>query len=60
LQSLGQQQSTFVTYLTNALSDVKDVNTGQVAAQVSEYQTQLQASYLAVASVTKLSLAQFL
>ena len=60
LQTLGQQQDTFVTYLKNTLSNVKDVNTGTVAAQVSQYQTQLQASYLAVASVTKLSLAQFL
>ncbi len=60
LQSLSQQQTTFVTYLQNSLSDVKDVNTGQVASEVSAYQTQLQASYMAVASVTKLSLAQFL
>jgi flagellin-like hook-associated protein FlgL len=60
LLTLGQQQSTFVTYLQNSLSDVKDVNTGEVASQVSQYQTQLQASYMAVASVTKLSLAQFL
>jgi len=60
LQNVGQQQTTFVTYLQNNLSDLKDVNTGEVAAQVSQYQTQLQASYLAVADVTKVNLVQYL
>jgi flagellar hook-associated protein 3 FlgL len=60
LSNAQQQQSTFVTYLENSLSSVKEVNTGTVAAEVSNYQTQLQASYLAVASVRKISLAQYL
>ena len=53
-------QSSFVTYLTNSLSSVKDVDTAQAAAQVQQYQTQLQASFLAVSTLTKLSLATFL
>ena len=53
-------QSSFVTYLTNSLSNVKDVDTAQAAAQVQQYQTQLQASFLAVSTLTKLSLATFL
>ncbi len=60
LTSAQQQQTTYVTYLQNSLSGVKDVDTGQVAAKVSQYQTQLQASYLAVAQISKISLAQYL
>jgi flagellin-like hook-associated protein FlgL len=60
LSSVQTQQSSFVTYLQSSLSNVKDVDTAQAAALVQQYQTQLQASYLAVSSLTKLSLAQYL
>lgn len=60
LSSAHDQQTTYVTYLQNSLSGVKDVDTAQVAAQVSQYQTQLQASYLAVAQISKVNLAQYL
>ncbi len=60
LADTQQQQTTFVTLLQNSLSNVKDADTAQVASQVQAFQTQLQASYMAVASVSKLSLAQYL
>lgn len=60
LDNAQQTQTTFVTYLQTSLSNVKDVDTAQAAAQVQQYQTQLQASFLAVSTLTKLSLASFL
>ncbi len=60
LSGASTTQSSFVTYLTNSLSNVKDVDTAQAAAQVQQYQTQLQASFLAVSTLTKLSLASYL
>lgn len=60
LSNAQQTQTSFVTYLQNSLSGVKDVDTAQAAAQVQQFQTQLQASFLAVSTLTKLSLASFL
>ena len=60
LNNAQQTQTSFVTYLQNSLSGVKDVDTAQAAAQVQQFQTQLQASFLAVSTLTKLSLASFL
>lgn len=60
LSSAHDQLTTYVTYLQNSLSGVKDVDTAQAAAKVSQYQTQLQASYLAVAQISKVNLAQYL
>ncbi|WP_309418246.1 flagellin [Telmatospirillum sp.] len=60
LTTSGQQQTTYVTYLQNSLSSVKNVDTAQAAAAVSKYQTQLQASYLAVSQIAKINLASYL
>jgi flagellar hook-associated protein 3 FlgL len=60
LSDAQDQQTTFVTLLQNSLSNVKDVDAGQAASQVSQYQTQLQASYMALATVSKINLAQYL
>jgi flagellar hook-associated protein 3 FlgL len=60
LSSAEEQQTTYVTYLKTSLSSVKDVDTAQAAAKVSQYQTQLQASYLAVAQISKVNLTQYL
>jgi flagellin-like hook-associated protein FlgL len=60
LSTAQTTQTSFVTYLQNSLSNVKDVDTAQAAAQVQQYQTQLQASFLAVSTLTKLSLASML
>jgi flagellar hook-associated protein 3 FlgL len=60
LSAAHDQQTSFVTYLQNSLSNVKDVDTAQAASKVQQYQAQLQASYLAVSTLTKISLAQYL
>jgi flagellar hook-associated protein 3 FlgL len=60
LKSAQQTQTNYATFLSNAVSDVKNVDAAQVASQLSLYQTQLQASYLAVASVTKVTLTSYL
>lgn len=60
LSNAQQTQTSFVTYLQNSLSGFKDVDTAQAAAQVQQFQTQLQASFLAVSTLSKLSLASFL
>jgi flagellar hook-associated protein 3 FlgL len=60
LNNAQTTQTSFVTYLQNSLSGVKDVDTAQAAAQVQQFQTQLQASFLAVSTLTKLSLASML
>ena len=60
LSNAQTTQTSFVTYLQNSLSGVKDVDTAQAAAQVQQFQTQLQASFLAVSTLTKLSLASYL
>jgi flagellar hook-associated protein 3 FlgL len=60
LSNAQTTQTSFVTYLQNSLSSVKDVDTAQAAAQVQQYQTQLQASFLAVSTLTKLNLASML
>jgi flagellar hook-associated protein 3 FlgL len=60
LSSAQTTQSSFVTYLQNSLSGVKDVDAAQAASQVQLYQTQLQASYMAVATISKLSLVTYL
>lgn len=60
LQDAQTQQTNFVTFLQNSLSNVKDVDAAQAASQVQLLQTQLQSSYMAVASITKINLAQYL
>ncbi len=60
LDNAQTTQTSFVTYLQTSLSSVKDVDTAQAAAQVQQYQTQLQASFLAVSTLTKLNLASML
>jgi len=60
LNNAQQTQTSFVTFLQTSLSSTKDVDTAQAAAQVQQFQTQLQASFLAVSTLTKLSLASFL
>ena len=48
------------TALKSQLSNVQDVDLSQVATQLSEAQTQLQASYQVISSLSTLSLAKFL
>lgn len=60
LTNVSTQQTTYVTYLQNSLSDVKNVDAAEVAARVATLQTQLTASYSAVSNIAKMSLAQYI
>lgn len=60
LSAAQTDQTSYVTFLTNTIGNLKDVDTAAVAAQVSAYQTQLQSSYSALASVLKVNLSAYL
>lgn len=50
----------FVTYSTNAIADILQVDTAETAAKLNSQQTQLQASYSALSKVTSLSLLNYM
>jgi len=50
----------FVTYSTNAIADILQVDTAETAAKLNAQQTQLQASYSALSKVTSLSLLNYM
>ncbi|MDA8231365.1 MAG: flagellin [Magnetospirillum sp.] len=60
LQEVQQNQSSYISLSTTMISNISNVDVAQVAVQVSQYQTQLQASFSAVAGSMKLNLASFL
>lgn len=60
LSSAQTGQTSYVTFLTNTIGNLKDVDTASVASQVSAYQTQLQSSYSALASILKVNLSAYL
>jgi len=60
LTNTASRQASVATYLTTAISDIKNVDTAAITAKVSQYQTQLTASYSAIAKVAKISLATYL
>lgn len=62
-QSAGYAKIThqqFVTYSTNAIADILQVDTAETAAKLNAQQTQLQASYSALSKVTSLSLLDYM
>jgi len=60
LQASTSTQTNYVTLLQSSISNIKSIDTATVTTQISQYQTQLQASYLAVASISKVNLASYL
>lgn len=60
LSDASAKQTNYVTLLQSSVSSLKDIDTATVTTQISQYQTQLQASYLAVASINKVNLATYL
>lgn len=60
LTTAADNQASAITYLTSSVSDIKNVDTASVTAQVSQEQTQLTASFDAIAKVAKLSLSNYL
>ncbi len=60
LETAHQSKQDDVTVITERVSDVKSVDVAAVAAEVTQYETQLQASYSAIASISKVSLLDYL
>jgi flagellar hook-associated protein 3 FlgL len=60
LTDVQANQSTFVSQMGSMISDIENVDTAQASANVSQYQTQLEASYSALAIVLKVSLTNYL
>ncbi len=60
LESSLQAQTNSLGLLDTMASDIKAVDVGETTAKMNSYQTQLQASYASIASVYKLSLANYL
>ncbi len=60
LSDAADRQSSDVNFLTTTVGNIKSVDTAAIAAKVSEYQTQLSASFDAVAKVAKLTLSTYL
>lgn len=53
-------QQTYIDYLSTLVSDVRDVDIAAVAAKMSTYETQLQASYSALGRMQKLTILNYL
>lgn len=60
LSNASSTQTNYVTLLQSSISNIKDVDTATVTTQISQYQTQLQASYYAVSTIQKVNLASYL
>jgi len=54
------QQSDYESQMSSTISSLKDADVTSIAVQLSNYQTQLEASYSAIAKVQSLSLVSYL
>ena len=60
LDSAQQTQTNFISYAQDTVDNIKNVDVSVVAAQVSQRQTLLDASYSAIAKVQSMNLAKYL
>lgn len=60
LSQVREQQSAYVSLLGTMVDDAQSVDTSVVAVEVSNYQTQLEASYSALAVINKVHLTNYL
>lgn len=60
LESYQEQIDSSVSLLTDRISDVKAVDTAQVAVEIAQYQNTLEASYSALGKVNQLNLIDYL
>lgn len=60
LSDIQQDQSSYITLLTDAASNIKNVDAAEAMAKVTQLQTQLQASYSALSVVMKIRLTDYL
>ncbi|MDR3476232.1 MAG: flagellin [Devosia sp.] len=60
LDSASNEQQDYQDFLTTQISDVRDVDVTAISVKLTSYETQLQASYSALAKVQSLSLMDYL
>lgn len=60
LESAQASQTSSIALLETMTSNIKDVDVAELSVKLSEYQTQLQASYSALGNIGKLSLVSYL
>lgn len=60
LESVVTRHTNTLDLLDSMASDIEDADTAEVALQVAQYQTQLEASYSALAKVTSLTLTDYM
>jgi flagellar hook-associated protein 3 FlgL len=60
LESAMSRQSTALDQMDTIASNLKEVDTAEVAVKISQYKTQLEASYSALGNVGQLSLVKYL
>ncbi|HWU00008.1 MAG TPA: flagellin [Terriglobales bacterium] len=60
LTDAQNNQTSYISLLTDAASNIKDVDSAQAVAKVSQLNTQLQASYSALSTVMKIRLTDYL
>lgn len=60
LNSVTTRHTSTLDLLDTMASDIEDADTAEVALKVAQYQTQLEASYSALAKVTSLTLTDYL
>jgi flagellar hook-associated protein 3 FlgL len=60
LTDAQNNQTSYISLLSDAASNIKDVDSAQAVAKVSQLDTQLQASYSALSTVMKIRLTDYL
>jgi len=60
LTDAQNNQTSYISLLTDAASNIKNVDSAQAVAKVSQLDTQLQASYSALSTVMKIRLTDYL
>jgi len=60
LESWSQRQDTAASLMSERISDVKAVDTAQVAVEISQYETTLEASYAVLGKLNSLRLLDYL
>ncbi|NFV79674.1 flagellin [Magnetospirillum aberrantis] len=60
LETAQSRQTNSISLLESVASDLKEVDTAEVAVKLAQYETQLQASYSALGNLSSLSLVKYL
>jgi flagellar hook-associated protein 3 FlgL len=60
LERASERQADYQTVLEGTISDLRDADVTQIAVKIASYETQLQASYSAIAKLQSLSLVDYL